>query len=380
MLAYYVHLVAWLGGPAAIAAIGADYSADVDPRIGLVEAARAQKGAVTSWASLGGRWAVPKDTPWQEAGPGYGAGIARHLAAILALPTAATVSKIGVPAVAVPKPPLTIDHTPTKLGGYTRGTRRQLMICSHITGGTDSLSWLRDPHPDGKGGDDSPSVNYLIRRDGTIIEIVDPHGPAAWANGINYADFPQGKKPNRANPLIAQLTDQQISPNQWTISIEHEGASGGAMTPAQWASTLALQAWLCQEFGITPDPIHIIGHFEIDGIDRPYCPGWTGDQWDHLQAQIAATLAGGTLAPISDAIAKGVVAPADSPGAPTASPVSTPVTLPEGFLPLGAADTFDWEGAGVIVYRKVRYFNPTEDRYYEREWSNDGGYTAWLPL
>lgn len=78
ILASYVHLVAWLGGPAVVPAIEGDYTTQLDPRIPLVDAVRRAKGAVTTWRSLGSRWAVP--------GLGYGDGLQRHLDAMLALP------------------------------------------------------------------------------------------------------------------------------------------------------------------------------------------------------------------------------------------------------------------------------------------------------
>ena len=284
--AHYAHLLAWCG----------DARGNTDPRWSLVRQAAKAKGNARTWADLGGRWAVP--------GVGYGDGIERHWQAILREGGSTMVEK----------PAMIIDHTKSKFGGYARGERRQLLICSHITGGSDSLAWLRDVHIDPRTGQDtSPSVNYLIRRDGTIIEIVDPHGPAPWTNGIDYAQYPQGKRPNLANPLIADLTRQQISPNQWTVTIEHEGLNGEQMTAAQWDATTRLQAWLCQEFAITPDPIHIIGHFEIDSIDRPNCPGWTGDQWDTLQANIRAMLAGDGQVTAQEASVKPAPAPQPVP-------------------------------------------------------------------
>ncbi|MFN8513540.1 MAG: glucosaminidase domain-containing protein [Thermomicrobiales bacterium] len=70
IVAYYVHLVAWLGGPAIVPEIGARYSTAIDPRIPIVEDVRATKGAATTWRSLGGRWAVP--------GTEYGEALQRH--------------------------------------------------------------------------------------------------------------------------------------------------------------------------------------------------------------------------------------------------------------------------------------------------------------
>lgn len=76
IMGYYVHLAAWLGGPAVVGGIAPYYNTQVDPRVHIVEQVRAVKGPVVTWADLGGRWAVP--------GVGYGDAIDRKYAAILA--------------------------------------------------------------------------------------------------------------------------------------------------------------------------------------------------------------------------------------------------------------------------------------------------------
>lgn len=52
-------------------------------------------------------------------------------------------------------------------------------------------------------------------------------------------------------------------------------------------------------------------------------------------------------------------------------------TVPPGFLRMGQPDSFDWQGEGVITYRKVRYFNPYTGEWFEREWDKDSGFTPW---
>jgi len=219
--AHFIHLLAWCGQPAG----------DDDPRIRAVKAAIRQQGKVITWRDLGGRWAVPGD--------GYADGIERHWQAI--------VNETGATSVSIPKPPMTILDSPNR-DGYP-GTRRVDALVLHITQGTDSRGWLTSPQS-------KASANYLIERDGTIYQLVPPDHDA-WANG-------QANQPDTSNPLIARwLTErdsqgQPINFNQRTISIEHEGKSsnnlGGSLTPAQVASTVALQAWLCVTFAIPPEP------------------------------------------------------------------------------------------------------------------------------
>jgi N-acetyl-anhydromuramyl-L-alanine amidase AmpD len=169
-------------------------------------------------------------------------------------------------------------------GGYA-GQRRVEAVVWHITQGTSpgSRGWLCNPAS-------QASANYLIERDGTIYELVPPE-EAAWANG-------QVNSPNTANPLIAGWLREGVNFNQRTVSIEHEGMTsnnhGGSLTPAQVRSTVHLTAWLCARFGLPPDQAHILGHYEIDDVNRHYCPGFSAAEWTAWVDQVAALLATGT--------------------------------------------------------------------------------------
>lgn len=56
-----------------------------------------------------------------------------------------------------------------------------------------------------------------------------------------------------------------------------------------------------------------------------------------------------------------------------------PPALPPGYMQPGTPDTYTWkDAAGVIVYRKVRYYQPQTDTYYDAEWSNSGGETPFV--
>lgn len=179
------------------------------------------------------------------------------------------------------KPPVVSNPSPNR--GYPSGRHRPEAVVWHITEGTNSLGWLTSPAS-------QASSNYLIDRDGTIHELVPPT-ESAWANG-------RVARPNTANPLIAGWQREGINFNQRTVSIEHEGFSslgrGGALTAAQIESTAKLTAWLCCEFGIAPDRQHILGHFEIDDVDRHNCPGFATAEWDEWVGRVAALARGST--------------------------------------------------------------------------------------
>jgi len=65
----------------------------------------------------------------------------------------------------------------------------------------------------------------------------------------------------------------KINPNRLTISIEHEGKTGEEYPEAQYQATLFLHKMLVSQFQIPVDRHHIIGHYQIDSVNRPQCPG-----------------------------------------------------------------------------------------------------------
>lgn len=158
-----------------------------------------------------------------------------------------------------------------------RNRRKPIAIVNHITAGSmpGTLSWLTNPQA-------QASSNYLITRDGRIIQLVKDEN-TAWANG-------SVKKPNW------KLYDG-TNPNYYTISIEHEGyytykdktrtiikgnfGGDGSLTEIQYQATFWLHKYLINKWNIPIDDEHIIGHFKIDSVDRPNCPG-ENFPWDRL--------------------------------------------------------------------------------------------------
>lgn len=194
------------------------------------------------------------------------------------------------PAGRVAKPPMNLSRRSPNHGGYPT-PRRIEAICSHIGQGTSlsNLSWLTNPAS-------GASCNYLIAENGEIFEIVPP-SKSPWTNG-------QVNKPDLSNALIKGWVAAGINPNTRTLTIEHAGFSaynrGGALNPAQWAATIWLQAWLTQEYVLPVDRGHLIGHYQIDSVDRSYCPGWSPDEWDTLLAGIVAMQGGAPPEPADD--------------------------------------------------------------------------------
>ena len=115
------------------------------------------------------------------------------------------------------------------------------------------------------------SAHFCVAKDGTIHQYVNT-GDTAFANGIIEEGF------------TARLIDENpdLNPNQWTISIEHEGETGDEVTPEQFDISTRLTARLFQEIlltsgasGVEVDRDHILRHADITPINREDCPGWS---------------------------------------------------------------------------------------------------------
>lgn len=128
-----------------------------------------------------------------------------------------------------------------------------LAIVDHITAGLmpGCLSWLQNPVS-------KASSHYLITRDGRILQLVREVN-AAWHAGIVHRpDWP--------------LFDG-TNPNRYTIGIEHEGQPNEPLTEVQYEASLFLHKELTAKYRIPIDNNHIVGHYRIDSVNKPNCPG-----------------------------------------------------------------------------------------------------------
>jgi len=133
-----------------------------------------------------------------------------------------------------------------------RNGRNIIAIVDHITSGSFSgaVTWLCNPAS-------QASAHHVVSRMGEIVQLVDESN-RAWHAGIV-------KNPNWS------LYDG-TNPNNYTIGIEHEGYDG-TLTELQYQATLWLHKMLMAKYGIPADNNHIIGHYRIDSVNRPNCPG-----------------------------------------------------------------------------------------------------------
>jgi len=146
-----------------------------------------------------------------------------------------------------------IEWAPSPNYGKGRKGRKIIAIVSHITAGTfpGCLSWMRNPQA-------KASAHYLVTRQGKIYQMVRDEDTSWHAGAVNKPSWP--------------LYDGS-NPNRYTIGIEHEALPGERLTEMQYQATLWLHRRLIEKYGIPADRDHIIGHYQIDSVNRPNDPG-----------------------------------------------------------------------------------------------------------
>jgi len=102
------------------------------------------------------------------------------------------------------------------------------------------------------------SAHYVVYRNGRIEQWVREEDAAYHAGVVN----------NPTWPLLEPWT-----PNRQLIGIEHEGFTGEPWTEAMYQADAWLCARACKRWGIVPGLNTIIGHWEIDSVNRLRCPG-----------------------------------------------------------------------------------------------------------
>jgi N-acetyl-anhydromuramyl-L-alanine amidase AmpD len=147
-------------------------------------------------------------------------------------------------------------------------------IVLHGTAGSLSSALAELTNPKAYNPDARVSSNYVIGRNGSIYRLVAYwQGKRAWANGIL-------NRPDSTIDWLMECAARGLNPNKFTISIEHEAASGdmlahnySSMPKAQLASSKELVRTLLGYNGLIADHNSIIGHNQIDSVSRAFCPG-----------------------------------------------------------------------------------------------------------
>ncbi|MCT4598002.1 MAG: N-acetylmuramoyl-L-alanine amidase [Vallitalea sp.] len=143
------------------------------------------------------------------------------------------------------------------------------IIVDHITEGSanSAINWFTTPT------NNVSSAHFLVSRDGQIYQFVKIEDNA-WANGLKAKDISISK--------AEIVKEKEVNPNWYSVSIEHEGIynkTKGALTEVQLEATIWLHQYIIDyikkkwDVKIPVDRKHILGHYEIDPIKKPNCPG-----------------------------------------------------------------------------------------------------------
>lgn len=159
---------------------------------------------------------------------------------------------------------------------FTAGRRgyQPLLIVCHIMAGTlaGTRSWFANPAS-------RVSAHFGVGKQGETEQYVRI-GDTAWHAGSVRC------------PLVPLPYPPGINPNLYTVGIEFEGRPGDAMPEAQYQAGVALVRNLLRTIPASDLPIkqRVIGHCQVNSIDRPNCPG-SGFPWPRLYADLSDPLA-----------------------------------------------------------------------------------------
>lgn len=164
------------------------------------------------------------------------------------------------------------------------------IIVSHITEGSynGAVNWLCNQQS-------KASAHFVVSQTGHITQLVDIRD-SSWCNGTSVK---AGNKTHYNLSTLQAVKERKTNANYYTISIEHEGflnKGGGRLTDKQLEATIWLHRHIIEEvkriYGITIpiDRDHIVGHYQINPVTKPNCPG-QNFQWDELIKR----LKGGTV-------------------------------------------------------------------------------------
>lgn len=164
---------------------------------------------------------------------------------------------------------------------HGRSGRKPIIIVDHISAGA-----MGSMYNTFKNTANRASSHFGISRKGEIEQYVS----------IEQAAWTQGKIQSSATRPIAPIIRQHMgNPNLYGVSIEHEGYAGngiqGDLTEEQFWATCWLHKYIQSEveriYGhrIELNSHHVIGHYQIDAIGKPVCPGPLFP-WANLYAEL----------------------------------------------------------------------------------------------
>jgi N-acetyl-anhydromuramyl-L-alanine amidase AmpD len=203
-----------------------------------------------------------------------------------------------------------------------RGSQVVTAVVMHIAAGT-----MASVFPTFNTLDRKTSAHFCIGKDGALEQYVSVND-TAYGNGLAWKDGQwYNSRSKVVNPTWSNLI-AQTNPNAYTVSIEHEGQPADEWTADMYRTNNRLLVWLGEQFSLMYNPHHsLIGHCEIDPLDKPNCPG-PNVNYERIATDACAILVGKKLAwvPINEQAALFRFAQANKLGYPQTDEFETQVT------------------------------------------------------
>jgi len=167
----------------------------------------------------------------------------------------------ATPNTSIPRAPGAVFQSSPNWSG--RGTCGIEGIVVHVTGPgsmAGMASWFKNPAS-------QVSAHFGVGKQGELHQYVEV-GDSAWHAGIL-------NRPDLTNPLVSNWVATGANPNRCTVGIEL--LLGGPAEPlsdypAMQATLGQLLRWLRDSTGVPLDRAHVIGHYQIDAINRSTDP------------------------------------------------------------------------------------------------------------
>lgn len=139
--------------------------------------------------------------------------------------------------------------------GSDRRAARPLIVL-HTMAGSLMGTLAHFQHPNTK-----VSSHYGVGKKGEIHQYVQ-ETDGSWTNG------------RILKTSAKQILLRKGNPNRYTLTIEFEGKDrGGAIDEPQYQAGLWLIRQIANRWNIPLTREYIIGHYEVDSINKPNCPG-----------------------------------------------------------------------------------------------------------
>ena len=161
--------------------------------------------------------------------------------------------------------------------GATRRITPHVLAVVHITGNPNNVgSSAADNERDyaNRIGSNGPSAHYYLNRDGSGVHTIDEKRFAAWSNG----DLDHPIIANHGIAYLVDLRSRGFNANEGCyLEIECVGAATTALqiTEAQIETLARLISDASHATGLIINENTVLGHFQINTIDRPHCPSLT---------------------------------------------------------------------------------------------------------